>query len=191
MIHGSGMTPPVWAERFGRGFIVSETQVPQACPFCHRLADTNHEPPGEMVWSFPNSIAFLGRWQHWQGYVVLVSRVHCREPIHLPAEQLNGYTQEMYLLARAVEKAFAPHKLNYELLGNQVEHPHWHIFPRYASEPERLQPVWVVISAAETASEARQRVAQLEAGELQRTEICHRLKTALKELNATWQPEPA
>ncbi|GEM_PF-215343 len=168
---------------------MSSTSLNPSCPFCHRLSDTNREPPGELVWSFPNSIAFLGRWQHWQGYVVLVSRHHCREPIHLQPEELLGFTQEMYLLARAVDKAFAPNKLNYELLGNQVEHPHWHIFPRYANEAERLQPVWVVISAAETASNCKEEIAMLEAGELQRTEICHKLKTTLKLLNAPRNPE--
>ncbi len=168
-----------------------QVQNPAPCPFCQRLADTNREPPGELVWSFPHSVAFLGRWQHWQGYVVLVSRTHCREPIHLPANELSGYTEEMHLLARAVEKAFAPAKLNYELLGNQVEHPHWHIFPRSASEPERLQPVWVVISKAENAPDSHQAVARLEAGKMQRPAICNQLKIALRELNAPWHSETA
>ena len=45
----------------------------------------------------------------------------------------------MCLLARAIETAFRPHKLNYELLGNQVPHLHWHLFPRYADDPDALQ----------------------------------------------------
>jgi len=171
--------------------MVSQPQSAPPCPFCVRIADTNREPPGELVWSFPNSLAFLGRWQHWQGYVVLVSRTHCREPIHLPTDELAAYTGEMHLLAKAVEKAFAPHKLNYELLGNQVEHPHWHIFPRSATEEERLQPVWVVIANAEKSSNSQEEVARLEAGELQRPAICHKLKTALRELNAPRYQEPA
>lgn len=171
--------------------MVSQAQNPLPCPFCQRLADTNREPPGELVWCFPNSVAFLGRWQHWQGYVVLVSRTHCREPIHLPPKELSGFTEEMHLVARAIEKAFGPNKMNYELLGNQVEHPHWHVFPRSAAEPDRLQPVWVVISTAENAPNRREEVARLEAGDLQRPAVCNKLKNALRELNAPWHPDPA
>lgn len=159
------------------------------CPFCKRLSNTDQEPPGELVWSFPNSVAFLGRWQHWQAYVVLVSKKHCREPIHLTPSELAGYTNEMYLVAKAIETAFKPNKLNYELLGNQVEHPHWHIFPRYAQEPEKLQPVWVVIHQAETAPESEKEISRLELGELQRPDICNRLKNALVSLGAQWHPE--
>ncbi len=161
------------------------------CSFCIRLEDTDREPPGELVWSFPTSMAFLGRWQHWQGYIVLVSRSHCREPIHLPQGELDSYTREMFMVARSIEKAFQPLKLNYELLGNQVEHPHWHIFPRQTNEMEKdqTQPVWVLISRAENHLEKKAALSRLEAGTLQRTEICHRLKIALREMGAEWQAE--
>ena len=36
-----------------------------------------------------------------------------------------------------------PLKLNYECLGNQEPHVHWHVFPRYAEDPMRLAPVWL------------------------------------------------
>jgi diadenosine tetraphosphate (Ap4A) HIT family hydrolase len=45
-------------------------------------------------------------------------------------------------VARAVARAFAPRKLNYELLGNTVPHLHWHVLPRYADDPNPLRPVW-------------------------------------------------
>ena len=39
-------------------------------------------------------------------------------------------------------RAFAPRKLNYELLGNSVAHLHWHLFPRHADDPNPQWPVW-------------------------------------------------
>jgi diadenosine tetraphosphate (Ap4A) HIT family hydrolase len=39
--------------------------------------------------------------------------------------------------------------MNYELLGNQVPHLHWHLFPRYADDPDRLKPVWLALDQAE------------------------------------------
>jgi diadenosine tetraphosphate (Ap4A) HIT family hydrolase len=119
------------------------------CPFCRRLADLDAVPPDEVVWRFPHSVAFLGPWQFYRGYCVLASRRHARELSGLPDDVRRGYLDEMCLLARAIEEAFAPHKLNYELLGNQVEHPHWHLFPRSAGDPARLSPVWLALDGAE------------------------------------------
>jgi diadenosine tetraphosphate (Ap4A) HIT family hydrolase len=35
-------------------------------------------------------------------------------------------------------------KLNYELLGNQIAHIHWHLIPRRADDPAPQAPVWTV-----------------------------------------------
>lgn len=50
----------------------------------------------------------------------------------------------MAQVAKAVYFAFHPDKLNYELLGNGDPHMHWHIFPRYKTDPNFKSPVWVV-----------------------------------------------
>jgi len=34
--------------------------------------------------------------------------------------------------------------MNYELLGNQIAHIHWHLIPRRADDPAPRQPVWTV-----------------------------------------------
>lgn len=118
------------------------------CPFCVKLKQLDTLPPGEVVWQFPGSVALLGTWQFYQGYCVLVSRRHATELSQLDETERRGYLDEMCLLARAIEAAFQPHKLNYELLGNQVPHLHWHVFPRSADDPRRLDPVWLDIDAA-------------------------------------------
>jgi diadenosine tetraphosphate (Ap4A) HIT family hydrolase len=55
----------------------------------------------------------------------------------------------MCLVAKAIEETFNPLKLNYELLGNQVPHLHWHLFPRYKNDPETLMPVWLRLDRAD------------------------------------------
>lgn len=80
---------------------------------------------------------------------MLIARQHATELSQLPDLERRAYLDEMCRLAVAIEKCFQPHKVNYELLGNQVGHLHWHLFPRYAEDPDRLRPVWFALERAE------------------------------------------
>jgi len=119
------------------------------CPFCRKLSDLGSLAPEELVWQFPHSVALLGPWQYYQGYCILVARTHATELSQLPDAERVAYFNEMCLLARAIEKSFHPRKLNYELLGNQVPHLHWHLFPRYDHDPDALKPVWLALERGE------------------------------------------
>jgi diadenosine tetraphosphate (Ap4A) HIT family hydrolase len=151
------------------------------CPFCDKLLQLDRLPAGEVVWSFPHSVALLGTHQFYRGYCVLVSRQHARELSGLADPVRMAYLEEMCLLARAIEQAFRPHKLNYELLGNQVPHLHWHLFPRSQDDPEVLNPVWLALERAKSDAELRRR---LEEGTQPRTEISATLRQELFRLDA-------
>ena len=56
----------------------------------------------------------------------------------------------MCLLAQAIDLCFQPRKMNYEALGNQVAHLHWHLFPRRHDDPETLKAVWLAIERGGT-----------------------------------------
>ena len=152
----------------------------EACPFCLKLAALDELPPGEIVWPFPHSVAFLGSWQFYEGYCVLVSRRHATELSQLPDPERGEFLDEMCLLARAIEIACRPHKLNYELLGNQVPHLHWHLFPRSLTDPNRLQPVWLQLDAAERDPVLRQRMQ----GAVNRLAVAHAIREQLRVLGA-------
>jgi diadenosine tetraphosphate (Ap4A) HIT family hydrolase len=128
------------------------------CPFCRKLAALDALPEAELVWRFPHGVALLGPWQHYHGYCLLVSRRHATELSGLPDGERRAYLDEMCLLARALEYCFRPRKLNYELLGNQVPHLHWHLFPRYADDPDALKPVWLAVDRAERDADWRRRM---------------------------------
>lgn len=122
--------------------------MPQPCPFCVQ-ANLPVHAVNDLVWAFPHGIAILGRWQFFRGYCVLFSRDHAHEPTDLKLECRDGLVSAMWWLARAITEVASPRKLNYELLGNQVEHPHWHLFPRFISDPEHLKPAWIRIDREE------------------------------------------
>ena len=86
--------------------------------------------------------AVLADNQHIPGYTIFVSKT-CAPELHvLPPPLRSRFLEEMALVAEATFRAFAPRKLNYELLGNSVSHLHWHLFPRYADDPNPAWPVW-------------------------------------------------
>jgi diadenosine tetraphosphate (Ap4A) HIT family hydrolase len=128
------------------------------CPFCRKLAHPEALPASEVIWRFPHSVALLGTWQFYDGYCVLVSRRHARELSELEDGVRRAYLEEMCLLARAIECSFHPAKLNYELLGNQVPHLHWHLFPRSAGDADALRPVWLALDRAEHDAEWHRRL---------------------------------
>lgn len=149
---------------------------------CGTVADLSGPDQPSLVWHFPNSVAFVGPWQFYTGYCLLASRAHASELSQLGGAR-NAFLGEMALLAEAIEACFRPHKLNYELLGNVVPHLHWHIFPRSADDPERLQPVWLALERAKTDPNEKRR---LETGTVPVAEVRDRLRAWLR---ANYAPE--
>ena len=129
-------------------------------------------PDADVVWNFPHSIAILGPWQYFTGYCLLIARSHATELRQL-SQTRDAHLAEMATLAEAIEDCFRPLKLNYELLGNVVPHIHWHIFPRYSDDPERLRPVWLALDRAERDPVEKTR---LESGRVSRAEAVSRLR---------------
>jgi diadenosine tetraphosphate (Ap4A) HIT family hydrolase len=149
------------------------------CPFCRKLSGAEPWSAEEVVWQFPHSVAILGSWQFYHGYCLLIARRHAAELSQLDDAERHAYLQEMCTLARALENAFRPRKLNYELLGNQVPHLHWHLFPRYAADPDHLKPVWVALDRADGDPQERQR---LQTGPMRREETVRLIQEQLRVL---------
>jgi diadenosine tetraphosphate (Ap4A) HIT family hydrolase len=153
------------------------------CIFCDKLQHLDDLPADELVAPFEHSYALLGQFQYYTGYCVLASRLHAGELHELPDDARHGFLNDMNRLSRAITAAFRPRKLNCELLGNQVAHPHWHIIPRYESDPEHLKPAWLAIDRAERDSAERTRLL----GPSDRLAIASRIR---KELFASCSPLP-
>ena len=88
--------------------------------------------------------AYLHEDQFFPGYVLLVLRRHATELYELAARERAAHLEEVSRVAQALARAFRPVKMNYELLGNQVPHIHWHLVPRLVTDPDPRQPIWRV-----------------------------------------------
>ena len=129
-----------------RGERMSET----GCPFCPMVAalstaETYRARSGAVsrrVALLPTAVAVLGNDQYYPGYTLVIARRHATELYHLADGESTAYFQDMLRVARAIDRALSPRKMNYELLGNMVAHLHWHLFPRYADDPNPTRPTW-------------------------------------------------
>ena len=90
------------------------------------------------------SKVYLHDDQFFPGWTVVVFQRHATELFHLAPTERIQLMEEVNLVARAVAQTYDARKINYELLGNQLPHIHWHIIPRLATDPAPLQPVWRV-----------------------------------------------
>jgi diadenosine tetraphosphate (Ap4A) HIT family hydrolase len=108
-----------------------------SCAICERIARRESSP--FFIHDFRNSILVVGDHQFHRGYCVLLYKQHVREMHELSRDAQRQLFEELMAATSAIAKAFAPWKMNHACFGNQVPHLHWHIVPRYESDPDRLE----------------------------------------------------
>ena len=108
------------------------------CPMCNRWSDDSDL----RIIPLKHSFVTLNRDQFFPGYVLLFTREHVTELFHLKPRMRGELMEEVSRVAQALQTVFQPDKINYELLGNMVAHMHWHLVPRFATDPLWPRPIW-------------------------------------------------
>lgn len=111
-----------------------------SCVFCTLGDQSSDGDDPFLVHRFALSDLRVGSHQFYKGYCVLVYREHVVEPTDLPQEKQTKFFEELMTASRWLQSAFKPHKMNFSCYGNLVPHMHWHLLPRYADDPQRLDP---------------------------------------------------
>jgi diadenosine tetraphosphate (Ap4A) HIT family hydrolase len=73
-----------------------------------------------------------------------VLKRHVTELFHLTEEERRRLIEEVSAVSEVLSNRYRANKINYELLGNQLPHIHWHLVPRRPNDPAPLEPVWRV-----------------------------------------------
>jgi diadenosine tetraphosphate (Ap4A) HIT family hydrolase len=108
------------------------------CPAC-----TGDWPrPDHRIAELPLSVLYLNEDQFFPGWTVLVLKRHATELFELTRDERAQLMEEVSAVAQALKVALGALKINYELLGNQIAHIHWHLVPRLAGDPIPKQPPW-------------------------------------------------
>lgn len=129
------------------------------CALCGKLEKAGEDPA--FIHEFPSSRLYVGEHQHFPGYCVLVLKEHAREWHALPEALQARMWKDLSAATAAVEAAFRPWKINHACLGNVVGHVHWHIFPRYESETDKLENPWLRKDLFERSKPSKDEVIEL------------------------------
>lgn len=137
------------------------------CPFCVQ-PDLRAEKP-EYIAELEESYVILAHDQFYPGYSILVLKDHQEQLAQLSRERQGRLWNDVTRVAAALQQVVQPARINYECLGNMVNHIHWHVVPRYADDPRKHEPIWLRPEAERRGSMSDER----------RIELAARLRAAL------------
>lgn len=114
----------------------------ETCPLCTtRREDTNayHDKIADLS----VSTLYLQRNQTYRGYCVLIFNPrHATGLEWLTADEYAAFTGDLRRAALAISAVAEPDMMNYATLGNVIPHLHYHIMPRYQTDPRWGTPIW-------------------------------------------------
>ena len=122
-----------WAAR------VSGIHCPLDAP---RPASNDH---WDFIAALSVSSLYLAKNQTYPGQCQLVfDPRHVARLDQLTSGEWRQLADDLYRAQHAVMRVVQPDHINIESLGNIVPHLHWHIIPRYLSDPHWGAPIWQV-----------------------------------------------
>jgi diadenosine tetraphosphate (Ap4A) HIT family hydrolase len=133
----------------------------EGCPTCMG----EFSDPARKIVELATSVLYLADDQFFPGWCLLVLKRHATELWQLAPAERSALMDEVTRVAQALAAVFDAVKMNYELLGNQVPHIHWHLIPRRADDPAPRDPAWTVAHEPRrlAPAEAADRVARIRA----------------------------
>lgn len=119
------------------------------CPLCAQTELARAGRHERLIGELDETFALLSERQGLWGWCVLVLREHAEHLGELSIERQKRIFGDVARVAGAIRSEFAttgagggPVRINYECLGNQAAHVHWHVIPRHADDPDPRNAIW-------------------------------------------------
>jgi diadenosine tetraphosphate (Ap4A) HIT family hydrolase len=86
---------------------------------------------------------YLPKNQTYRGHCILVLDLrHATRLDQLTRQEWQRFCDDLYAAQHAIERVVRADHMNVATLGNLMPHLHWHIVPRYESDPRWGGPIW-------------------------------------------------
>ncbi len=100
-------------------------------------------------------VAVTGQEAVYQGFCRVIWNAHVKELTDLTRDDRNRIMDAIYRVETALRSSLNPDKMNVASLGNMTPHLHWHVIPRFQSDPAFPKPIWAhSLTSQETTSGA-------------------------------------
>jgi diadenosine tetraphosphate (Ap4A) HIT family hydrolase len=119
-----------------------DKEAAMTCPLCDNLRIIERGDHESTIEELSETFAVLSEKQGCRGWSVLILKDHHEHLADLPPAQQARVFEDVSRMAAAVRRVFGPVRINYECLGNQVSHVHWHIIPRHRDDPDPRNAIW-------------------------------------------------
>jgi diadenosine tetraphosphate (Ap4A) HIT family hydrolase len=113
------------------------------CFACNRIEQIRRGENPHFITELSESYVVLADEQAYPGWCILLLKDHHEHLAGLSRERQAKLWEDVAKVADALTRQLKPVRINYENLGNQLHHIHWHVIPRYADDPDPKMPVWV------------------------------------------------
>lgn len=111
------------------------------CPFDPPRAEPNDG--WDSVARLSVSTLCLLRNQAYRGHCILIYDTrHAARPDELTSREWAAYSDDLHTAVKVLMEVCRPDHINVECLGNQMPHLHWHVIPRYRTDPRWGSAVW-------------------------------------------------
>ena len=109
------------------------------CELCDELG-------GELLWQDSVCRVVLVNDADYPGFCRVIWQAHIKEMTDLTASQRGRLMEIVFTLEQVLRQTLLPDKINLASLGNVTPHLHWHVIPRFRSDPHFPNPIWAIAS---------------------------------------------
>jgi diadenosine tetraphosphate (Ap4A) HIT family hydrolase len=118
-----------------------ELAAGERCPFDAPRAP--HTPEWNAVATLRAATLYLPHNQTYRGHCILVfDPRHATRLDELAADEWAALSADLHRATRAIAAVCTPDHFNIASLGNVMPHLHWHLVPRYKTDPRWGAPIW-------------------------------------------------
>jgi len=97
---------------------------------------------GELLWRGEQCRVVHVDEAGYPGCCRVIWNSHIAEMTDLTAAERNDFMRVVFEVEAGLRALLDPDKINLASLGNLTPHLHWHVIPRYRSDPHFPNPIW-------------------------------------------------